>query len=83
MCPARRRAKRTAFALLEVAMQPAFQVKFSYTMAVRGLLGEGSMTVHRMRAFAVVNEMGRGGVSVAVAAAFANSSAASLPGMPL
>ncbi len=34
-------------------------------------------------AFAVANEMDRGGVSVAVAAAFANSSAASLPGMPL
>ncbi len=52
-------------------------------MAVRGLLGEGLVTVRRIRAFAVANEMGRGGVSVAVAAAFANSSAASLPGMPL
>ncbi len=38
-------------------------------MAVRGLMGEGSVTVRRMRAFAVANEMGRGGV--AVAAAFA------------
>ncbi len=37
--------------------------------------------VRRMRAFAVANEMGRGGMSVAVAAAVANSSAASLPGM--
>ncbi len=83
MCPARRRARRTASALLEVAMQSAFQEKCSYTMAVRGLLGEGSVTVRRIRAFAVANEMGRGGVSVAVAAAFANSSAASLPGMPL
>ncbi len=82
MCPARRRARRAASALLEVAMQSAFQ-KCSYTMAVRGLLGEGSVTVRRMRAFAVANEMGRGGVLVAVAAAFANSSAASLPGMPL
>ncbi len=36
-----------------------------------------------MRALAVANEMGRGGVSVAVAAAFANSTAASSPGMPL
>ncbi len=62
-------------------MQSAFQEKCSYTMAVRGLLGELSVTVRRMRAFAVANEMGRGGVSVA--AAFANSSAASLPGMPL
>ncbi len=41
------------------------------------------MTVRRMRAFVVANEMGRGGVSVAVAAAFANSSVVSLPGMPL
>ncbi len=81
MCPARRRARRTASALLEVALQSASQEKCSYTMAVRGLLGEGSVTVRRMRTFAVVNEMGRGGVSVA--AAFANSSAAWLPGMPL
>ncbi len=51
-------------------MQSAFQEKCSYTMAVRGLLDGGSLTVRRMRAFAV-------------AAAFANSSAASLPGMPL
>ncbi len=72
-----------ASALFEVAMQSAFQEKCSYTMAVPGLLGEGSVTVRRMRAFAVANEMGRGGVSVAVAAAFANSSAASLPGMSL
>ncbi len=53
MCPARRRARRAASALLEVAMQPAFQEKFSYTLAVRGLLDGGSVTVHRMRAFAV------------------------------
>ncbi len=64
---------------------PAFQEKCSYTMAVRGLLVEGSVTVSRMRTFAVANEMGRGvvSVSVAVSAAFANSSAASLPGIPL
>ncbi len=80
---ARRRARRTAFALLEMAMQSAFQEKCSYTMAVRGLLDGGSVTVRWMRAFAVANEMGRGGVSVAVAAAFANLSTASLPGMPL
>ncbi len=83
VCPVRRRARRAASALLEVAMQSAFQEKCSYTMAVRGLLGEGSVTVHRMRAFVVANGVGRGSVSVAVAAAFANSSAASLPGMPL
>ncbi len=52
-------------------------------MTFRGLLDGGSVTVRRMRAFAVANELGRGGVSVAVAAAFANSSAAWLPGMPL
>ncbi len=69
--------------MLEVAMQPAFQEKCSYTMAVRGLLGEGLVLVRRMWAFAVANEMGRGGVSVASAAASANSPAASLPGMPL
>ncbi len=56
--------------LLEVAMQSAFQEKCSYTMAVRGLLGEGSVKVRRMRAFTVANEMGRGGVSVAASAAF-------------
>ncbi len=84
MCPARRRARRTASALLEVALQSAFQEKCSYTMAVRGLLGEGSVTVRRMRAFMVSNEMGRGGgVSMAVAPAFAKSSAASVPGMSL
>ncbi len=70
-------------ALLEVAMQSDIQEKFSSTMTVLGLLDGGSVTVRRIRAFAVANEMGRGGVSVAVAVAFANSSAASLPGMPL
>ncbi len=52
-------------------------------MAVRGLLNGGSVTVRRVRTLAVANEMGRDGVSVAVAAAFANSLGASLPGMPL
>ncbi len=33
--------------------------------------------------YTLANEIGRGGVSVAVAAVLANSSAASLPGMPL
>ncbi len=41
------------------------------------------MTVRRMRALAVANKIGQGGVSVAVAAAFAYSSAASLSGIPL
>ncbi len=81
MCSARRRARRTASALLEVAMQSAFQEKCPYTKAVRGLLDGGSVMVRRMRTFVVANELGRGGVSVAVAAAFAKSS--SLPGMPL
>ncbi len=72
-----------ASTLLEVAMQSAFQEKCSCTMAVRGLLDGGSVTVCRMRVFVVANEMGRGGVSVAVAAALADSSRASLPGMPL
>ncbi len=53
-------------------MQSAFQEKCSYTMTVRGLLDGGSETMRRMRAFVVANEMGRGGVSVTVAAAFAN-----------
>ncbi len=64
MCPARRRARRTACALLDLAMQSTFQEKCSYTMAVRGLLGEGSITVRRIRVFAVATEMGRGGVRV-------------------
>ncbi len=66
-----------------MAMQSAFQEVCSYTMAVRGLLDVGSVRARRMRAFAEANEMGRGDVSVTVAAAFANSSAAVLPGMPL
>ncbi len=64
-------------------MQSALQEKFSYTMVVGGLLDGGSVMVRRMRAFAVANEIGRGGVSEVVAAAFGNSSAASLYGMPL
>ncbi len=52
-------------------------------MAALGLLGEGSVMVRRMRAFAVASEMGRGGVSVAVAATFADSSAVSLPALHL
>ncbi len=73
-----------ASALLEVAIQPAFQEKLSYTMAIRALLGGGSAMVCRMTAFTVENQKGNGGMSVVVvAAAFANSSAISLLGMPL
>ncbi len=78
VCPDRRRARRTVPALLEVAMQSAFQEKYWYTRAFRGLLDGGSVTVLWIRAFAMANEKGRGGVLVAVAAAFANSSAALL-----
>ncbi len=38
ICPNRRRAWRTASALLKVAMQSAFQAKFLYTIAVRGFV---------------------------------------------
>ncbi len=58
MCPTRRRARRTASALLEVAMQSAFYEKCSYTMAVRGRLDGGSVTTRRMGAFVVANETG-------------------------
>ncbi len=44
-------------------MQSAVLEKFSYAMAVRGLLDEGSVMVRRMRAFAVASDMGRGGGS--------------------
>ncbi len=37
VCPDRRQARRTAPARFVVAMQSAFQEKFSYTMATRGL----------------------------------------------
>ncbi len=52
-------------------MQSAFQEKFSYTMAVRGLLDGESVVVRRMRWV------------VAADAAFTDSSVASLPGMSL
>ncbi len=52
-------------------------------MAGLGQLDGASVIVRLMRTFAVANEMGRGGVPVAVAAAFTNSSAASFPGMLL
>ncbi len=77
VCTYRKRAGRTASARLELAMQFAFQENFLYIMAIRVLLDGGSVMVRRARA----SEMGRGGQSVA--AAFANSSAASLPGMSI
>ncbi len=64
-------------------MQRPFQEKFSYTMAVRNPLIGGSVMVRLMRAFVVASKMGRGGVEMTAAAAFANLLAASLPGMPL
>ncbi len=48
MCSDRRRARRTAPALLEVAMQSAFQENCLYTIAVRGLLDGGLAMVRRM-----------------------------------
>ncbi len=62
-------------------MQSTLQEKFSYTVVVRGLLSGGS--VRQIRAFVVVIEMDRGGMSVVAAAAFAISSAVSLPGVSL
>ncbi len=64
-------------------MQSAFKEKFSYTMTVRSKSGGGSVMVRRITAFPVASEMGRGGVSVSVVAAYASSSAASLPGVHL
>ncbi len=55
VCPDRKRVRRKASARLEVAMQSAFQEKFSYAMTVRGLSDRGSV-VRRVRAFAVVAE---------------------------
>ncbi len=74
VCPVRRRARRTASAL------PGEMLVHH---GCSGLLGGGSVTVRRMRAFAMKNEIGWDGVPMAVATAFNNSSAASLPGMPL
>ncbi len=54
----------------------------SYVKAFHVLLDGGSMMVRRMMGFAVASERGRGGVSVVVAAACANSLATSLSGMP-
>ncbi len=82
MCSDHRRARRTVSTRLEVAIQFAFQEKFSYAKTFQVVLGGGSMMVRRMRDFTVTSEMGRGGVSVVVAAACANSLATSLPGMP-
>ncbi len=56
--------------------------KFPYNMAFWGM-GGGSVMERWMRAFAAGNVMGRGGVSVGAASAFASSSAAPLPGIPL
>ncbi len=71
--------RETASGRLKVTLWPVFQDKFSYIMAVRGMLGRDSVMVRRMRSFAVTTEMDRGGVSEVSAAAFASS----LPGMLL
>ncbi len=47
-------------------MQPVFQGNVAYIMAVRGLLGGGSMIVRQMEALVVVNAMGRVAMSVVV-----------------
>ncbi len=52
------RSRRTARARFEVVMQPAFQETFSYTMTVWGFLGRELAVALRVRAFAMVNEMG-------------------------
>ncbi len=64
-----------ASAWFEVATQSSFQEKCSFTAAVRGLLDGRSVLVRRMSAFAVEKEMGRGGLPVVVAAAYAISTA--------
>ncbi len=66
VCSDRKRARRTASTQFAAATQSAFQEKFSYTMAVRGLLGGGSMIMRRVRAFVVANEMGWDEVPVVV-----------------
>ncbi len=58
-------------------MQSALSGKCSHTMAVRNLLGGGSVMVRRVRAFPVANEMGHVGVWVVV-----DLSVDSLPSMP-
>ncbi len=63
VCPDRRRARRTASARFEVALQSAVQEKFSYAIAIRGLLSGRSMIVRR--------RCGCGLVSVVAAGAFA------------
>ncbi len=67
VCPDCWQARITKSARLEVTMKSA-----------PWLFG-----VRRVRAFAMAGEIGRGGVLVAVAAAFASSSVASLPGVLL
>ncbi len=49
VCPDRSRARRTASALLEVVVQSAFQELRLNTMAVRGLLDGGLVTVRRIK----------------------------------
>ncbi len=53
-----------ASAQFYVVMQSVFQGKFSYTMAVRGLLGIRSVMVRRLKVIVEANEVGHDGVLV-------------------
>ncbi len=55
-----------------MVLQSALQGKFSCIVIVRGLLGGGSVVVRWMRAFAMVIEMDRGGMSVFGCSCFRN-----------
>ncbi len=79
MYPEGKRARRTAFALYDIALQLTLQERFFYTMAFQGQVGGGSV----MEAFTVGNEMKLGRVSVVAVADFASLSRASLPGTPM
>ncbi len=68
VCPERWLASRTAPCRFEEALQSITQGKFSYTMAIRGLLGEGSMIACQW-------------VLVVVAAALTSSLVTPLPGL--
>ncbi len=62
--PVRTRARRTASARFEVAMQSA--IPNLYNMALWGLVDMGSVRVCRMRVLAVANDRVHDGVSAAV-----------------
>ncbi len=70
-------------ARLLVAMQSLDQENPPYTSAVLEFVGDGPVSVLRMRDLAEAYEMGLGGALVGKAAALAAVSASSLPGIPL